>query len=385
MDFEKYRIYQLLKQSLIEKTKKDDFMTILRNHLALHSTDYLTPYLSLWSRVDDFDPKQLFHNISSNKLAIRMRAFRRTVFVVHRANLEILIGSIMQFLEPFKLANIKYLIKNMGMKEGISEKIGLDIIKILKEKSPLSTRQIKKELSEKWEGDWIRSSITLLEFEAMIARVGQKYITDKTINWGLFEEYYPEVKRKEINLDNSLIAILSKYIQQFGPVCLDDFCWWLPAKKTTAKKLFYKLSDEIIELDFNSKKYYMKKDDFEVFSNFNPEAYELPIVNFLPYEDHYPKAYKHREWYISEETVTNLFKVGKMDWGQIRPSIWINGEIKSRWELDWVDKKKSEMKAEIVYLDKKIKQSTDIMNKINHLKTEVEIFANEKLIPIMRK
>ncbi len=385
MDFKKLRMYLLQKQSLIEKTVKEEFMSVMKNQLALHSTDYLTPYLSLWARVDDFDPKQLFHNISNEKSAIRMRVFRRTVFVVHRDNLEILIGSIVQFLEPFKIGNIKYLIKNMGMEEGTTEKIGLDIIEILKKKSPLSTRQIKKELSEKWEGDWIRSAITLLEFDALIARIGQRYIIDKTINWGLFEEYYPEVKRKEINPENSLVAILSKYIQQFGPVCIDDFCWWLPTKKTMTKKLLEKLADEITEIDFNSKKYYMINEDFKAFTDFNLEAYELPIVNFLPYEDHYPKAYKHKEWYISEETVTKLFKVGKMDWGQIRPSIWINGEIKGRWELDWVDKKKSEMKADIVYLDKKISQSTDIMIKINQLKTEVEIFANEKLIPLMKK
>ena len=114
--------YHLQKQSLRSKISQQDFGVILKNHIGLHSTDYLTPYFSLWARVKKFDPADLFQAISKNKLAVRMRAFRRTVFVVHRENLEIIIGSMIHFLDKHKKNNIKDMVK-MGMKNGTYERM----------------------------------------------------------------------------------------------------------------------------------------------------------------------------------------------------------------------------------------------------------------------
>jgi len=56
--------YHLQKQSLLSKAKQNDFEEILKKHIGLHSTDYLTPYFSLWARVKKFDPADLFQAIS---------------------------------------------------------------------------------------------------------------------------------------------------------------------------------------------------------------------------------------------------------------------------------------------------------------------------------
>jgi len=365
------------------KVSKHDFDTILKTHIGLHSTDYLTPYFSLYARVENFDPKDLFHAISQKKSAVRMRAFRRTVFVVHRENLEQIIGSMIIFLEKYKQDNLKYMVK-MGMKEGSYDQIRLDIIKVLKEKPPMTTSKIKKTLSNKWTGEWIKSSLHLLEFEGMIARIGQRYITDKTIKYGLFEDHFPELNRKKINPEKSLQSLFKFYIKQFGPVTIDDFSWWLPLTKTQTKNLIDNFNDEIIEFDYNSSQYFMLKEDYEILETLELKSKSL-IVNLLPYEDHYPKAYKIRNWHLTEKIEPNLYKVGKMNWGQIRPSIWINGEIKGRWEIDFVDNKKSEMKTEIIYLEKEIKKSKEIMQEIENQLRDLEIFANEKLLPIMKK
>ena len=51
------RLFQLAKQNLIRKVKLNEYSKLFIEHIALHSTDYLTPYLSLWARVKNFDPK----------------------------------------------------------------------------------------------------------------------------------------------------------------------------------------------------------------------------------------------------------------------------------------------------------------------------------------
>ncbi|NHJ33111.1 MAG: winged helix DNA-binding domain-containing protein [Asgard group archaeon] len=375
--------YHLQKQSLLTKTKKQDFEEILKSHIGLHSTDYLTPYFSLWARVENFEPVSLFQAISENKTAIRMRAFRRTVFVVHRNNLETIIGSMIHFLDKHKQNNIKHMIK-MGMKEGSYENMRNDLIKLLKNKSPLTTSQIKKELASKWTGEWIKSSLHLLEFEGMIARIGQRYITDKTIKYGLFDDYFPELRREMFDPEKSMQLLFRKYIQQYGPITADDFSWWLPLTKTQTKKIIESMYENLEEFTLNSNQYFMLKDDYEILKNLEPKI-ESPIVNFLPYEDHFPKAYTIRNWHLSDDIVQKLYKVGRMDWGQIRPSIWVNGEIKGRWEIEFVDDKKTEMKVEIVHLEKEISQSKEFMKLIDEQIDDLEFFANDKLIPLMKK
>ncbi|MHA1186992.1 MAG: DNA glycosylase AlkZ-like family protein [Candidatus Heimdallarchaeota archaeon] len=155
MDLQKFRLYQLKKQNLLIKEKQTNYQKILFNHIALHSTDYLTPYISLWSRVEDFDPMSLFNAIK-NKEAVRLRAMRRTVFVSNSENLPVLLPAISKVLEPYKMDNIKHLVNKMGMPEDLPEKISRDIIILLEKKNALTTSQIKKELSNKYKGDFVR-------------------------------------------------------------------------------------------------------------------------------------------------------------------------------------------------------------------------------------
>ena len=381
MELAKLRLYQLHKQNLLKKEKKVNYLHVLKDHIGFHSTDYLTPYISLWSRVEDFDPVLLFKAINE-KDAVRLRAMRRTVFVSHKENLPVLLPAICKVLEPHKQANIKHLIK-MGMAEDLPDKISENIIKLLEEKSFLTTRQIKKELSNKYSGDFIRSTITLLEFDCIITRIGQRYITDKTINFGLFSKHYPELKEKTLESNEAIKTLFLKYLKQFGPACLDDFCWWLPIKKTFAKQLLADLQDKLVELDFNERKYYLLKDDFQKYEAFDYNINE-PMINFLPYEDHFPKAYKIRDWYLSEEVMSELNFEGVMFLGQIRPSIWINGDIKGRWEINWLDAKKTKAEIILEYIHDDVKKSAKLMKLIETEQMKLEHFFNDQLIPIMK-
>jgi hypothetical protein len=383
MDLKKLQLYQLQKQSLIIKEKSTNFHNVLINHIGLHSTDYLTPYIALWARVKDFDPIKLFNAINT-KDAIRLRAMRRTVFVSHRDSLPILIPAISKSLEAHKLENIRYLVKNRGMPEDLPDKISDAIIELLEKNDTLTTSQIKKKLAGKFEGDYIRATITMMEFECKITRVGQRYITDKTIQWGLFSKHYPMITSEVIKKEKAIELLFLNYVKQFGPICLDDFCWWLPMKKTPAKEIFENCKDKLVEFDFLEKKYFMEKNDHKKFSTFEFNE-ESPIINYLPYEDHFPKAYKIRDWHINAEVTANLYKQGKMDWGQIRPSIWLNGEIKGRWEMNWVDAKKTKVEIIIEYLHNDLRKDKKVMSLVEKERESLELFFNEQLIPIMNR
>lgn len=381
MDQIKLRLYQLKKQNLLVKEKQTNYQKILNEHIGLHSTDYLTPYVSLWSRVENFDPAVLFHDLNK-KEAVRLRAMRRTIFVSHIDMLPTLIPSISSSLESHKLANIRFLV-NRGMNEDLPDKISQDIIKLLEQNEMLTTSQIRKELESKYPGEYIKATLTMLEFECQITRVGQRYITDKIIKWGLLSKHYPVIATNILKTDEALQELFLKYIKLFGPICLEDFCWWLPIKKTPAKQMLDDLQDKLIELEFNGTKYYMTKEDYQEYENFNHSLVE-PIINFLPYEDHFPKAYKIRNWFITEEVIAELFDEGTINMGQIRPSIWFNGEIKGRWEINWLDAKKTKLEIQLIYLHDDVKSKPKIMKLVEKERLALEQFYNEQFIPIMK-
>jgi hypothetical protein len=77
------------------------------------------------------------------------------------------------------------------------------------------------------------------------------------------------------------------------------------------------------------------------------------LVWFLPYEDHFPKVFILRQFYIDDETEEKLLPKsirhywppemtpppendnrGHIAAGQIRPSIWLDGKIIGRWEME---------------------------------------------------
>ena len=60
MDLNKRRLYQLSKQDMISGQGDNDHNELMKQHIALHCTDDLTPYLSLRARIANFDPGRLF-------------------------------------------------------------------------------------------------------------------------------------------------------------------------------------------------------------------------------------------------------------------------------------------------------------------------------------
>jgi hypothetical protein len=169
----------------------------------------------------------------------------------------------------------------------------------------------------------------------------------------------------------------------FGPVGFDDLCWWLPVVKTAAKKAVNILGMRIVSFEYAGRECLMDVEAYEEFLSFKPVESE-PVVNFLPYEDHFAKAYINRKWYISCSAAEMISpRERKTDFGQIRPSIWLNGEIIGRWELEWADKKKSAMKVKIVGYKKDVSLSIELSNLIEDQKNLLEQFLNDKLVPIM--
>src|SRR5438093_1435720 len=57
---------------------------VARSLVALHSTDPVSVYLSVWARTTEFAPPDLEHALYEERSLVRVLGMRRTLFVVPR-------------------------------------------------------------------------------------------------------------------------------------------------------------------------------------------------------------------------------------------------------------------------------------------------------------
>lgn len=381
MNPQKLRFYRLEKQNLIQQAPAEKTLQLINDHIALHATDFLTPFFSLWARIQNFDTKLLFDQLNQAKNIVKARAFRGTIFLMHQENYMATRGA----AEIFLATQFKEFKKRIERIEPEWKTLEKKIIALLTGKQSLTINQIKKQLSVDLKGELRQLIFSYLEFNGTLIRTGQRYLIDPVNLYGLAEEWLPQISSSKIDSEAALAEIMKKYIRLFGPVCLEDICWWFPISKTVARKI-QQLSDlQLLNVELNGKEYFWEQADYEQFLKFNPRQTDTTIINFLPYEDHFPKAYKIRGWYISAETTPQVFNVGKIDWGQLRPSIWVNGEIVGRWELEFTDQTKTAIKIKIVDLNKIVVSQPRTKKMIEEKRIELQKFSNEKLVPLMAK
>lgn len=379
MNFEKIRVYQLHKQNLLAKANPGEYQKLLIDHIALHSTDYLTPYISLWARVKEFDPKDFFSDLNAPFNALRMRLFRGTIFVIHRENLKNILGASRIFLGTILQQNEKFLVKAGFDLASIEQ----EVIRLLASQKELSANELKKLLPEHLKGEYPSYALRYFEFAGKLVRTNHRYLTDRVIRYGFMAEWFPEIAQNELDPEQALQSLILQYIKKFGPVCLDDLSWWLSITKTLARKNIDALKAQLVIIDFNDQKYYMEKEDHQNFDQFKIDENKFPVINFLPYEDHFPKAYFIRNWFLSDEVASLVYKEGVMFRGQIFPSIWLNGEMVGGWEMKWNDKNKSEMRVSVTALNKSKKLSTQIHDLIETQRADLEQFINKMMVPLM--
>jgi hypothetical protein len=375
-DYRKLRSFQIKKQYLFDPVPQEQYRDLLISQIGLHSTDVFMPYLSLWSRRRDFAPLLLFADLLSGR-AVRMRAFRGTVFVVDKSQSIEILTCLPRLLRP-KIKEVSIVLEKLGINPPEVENI---VIQMLLSGENLSTRQIRERLPVQFETNVVSLLMRKMEISGIVVRSQPRYLTDRTIRWRLPENSTNTSCEED---KNARETITLKYIKQFGPICLKDLSWWFPITKTRAVELIKKLHDHLVELTIHETSYWMESEDFTNFQKcelLNPED---PVISILPYEDHFTKSFILRNWFLDPAHLALVTFEGRMFMGQIQPSIWINGNIVGRWEWNWSDNKKTRGSARIAALQSKAISSL-ALSRIEERLSDLELFMNKKMVPLIRR
>lgn len=385
INFKKFRYNKLYKQYLVTQSAPNIF-DVIYNLLGLHSTDYWTPYLSLFSRIGDYDPKTIFEAINTGKGLARINAFRSTNFVVHSDNLALILKALEgNYIR--RTQNDSY-IKTLGpekIEEGVEQ-----LCSLLETEGPLKTTEINKHLPSL--KSIFRPVLFLAMARGLVIRASASHARSNLTSYALFKQWMPLVNLKQYSETEAIQNLTKKYISIFGPVTVEDIAWCFNFTKTLVRETIENISSDLEVFNIGEEQSIMTKQDynriFDLDEDYNPEIF------LLPYEDHFPKAYISRSWYLSEEMKIRLFprnrrfywpsdpvpedpKVKGMNVsGELRPSIWLGHEIIGRWELEGTKDNYDIVWS--LYRELKKDQLTELKGKIQDL----EIFINERLLPI---
>ncbi len=380
---------QLRKQHLLEE-KVSDFYEVTKVHLGLHSTDYWTPYFSIWARLGNFDAQRMFESLNNGNKLARSRAFRTTVHVMHLDNLSLILSATGPSLFHATRTN-KY--TKVDRLSDLEIEDMLDRVREVLDKGPLQTSELKKAVPEV--GEYMRSALIMLMARGEVIRAQAKHARSNLTSYALIERWFKNYKFKPIDENKAITELIKRHIERFGPVSVEDIAWWLRQTKTTIASAIQNIGDEIVRVNLENSEKFMSREDYEIASGI--EITSQDQVWFLPYEDHFLKAIIDRGTFINQDIQPKLFPADRQHYwpsnpdaprkmpsrglratGEVRPSIWLNGRAIGRWELD----DDEDQKKVVTSLYEKVNKSQ--LERINEARSNLEDFVNLALLPISK-
>ncbi|MFX1561564.1 MAG: winged helix DNA-binding domain-containing protein [Promethearchaeota archaeon] len=384
---EQLRWNQLRKQFLLDEKPKD-FYGVAKAQLGLHSTDYWTPYLSVWSRIGDYDAKKMFESIDNGKKIVRTHAFRTTLHVMHVNNLSMIISATGPSLYRAYRTD-KYRKIDQFSDKHIEDM--LNQVKSALEEGPLRTSELKKAVPKV--GKHVRSALLMLMARGEVVRAKANHARSNLTSYALLERWVGGFKLEIIEEQDAITQLIRCYIERFGPVSVEDTAWWLRQTKTAVKNVLHQLEDDVTSVELGGSTKFMLKEDKELAASLTVPTAD--IVWFLPYEDHFLKAFIDRTAFIEESVQPKLSPPDRKHYwpsspdafrrmpskglratGEVRPSIWLNGGVIGRWEMD----DRNSLKKVVTSLySKTTKQQKSTIERV---RGDLEEFINSSLVPI---
>ncbi|TFF63446.1 MAG: hypothetical protein EU521_01670, partial [Promethearchaeota archaeon] len=308
---------------LLDVSKTDDILNITENLLGIQATGAKEPYISLFVRSKDFSKPNLDKQLFINKNLAKIRGMRNTLFIVPK-NLIIPISQATKSLRDNRFEGFFNYTDWEKEKYYELEKEILNLVA----KEEFSASQIKKKLNSKKSLSLI---ISLMCDKLLLIRGPPvKSWKDNRSKYTHFKNYFPNLNFDEMDEQKSIIYLIKRYIENFGPVTENDIFWWIGLTKTKIKKALENIRNQIrtikikgLELD-----YLMLESNLNHLNNFE-DLGDLTI-NLLPLLDAYLMSYKDRERFISPKDYQYVFDRS----GNATSTILLEGKVIGIWDYE---------------------------------------------------
>ena len=282
-DINKFLLY---KQYLTERTKTLNVIELIKDIAGLHATIPMTPYLSLFARINGFTKERLDEELYVKKQLGKIRSIRKTLYIFPRELIPVFHASSKRINEK----QSKKALEHRGISLDTYQTISESILNILRDKTEeMTATEIKKALNTKQNISYIL--YLMCDQKLLIRGRPRKYF--------LFKEYFPDLDIVNLNEQTAQTQLIQYYLRAFGPVSEQDIIWWTGLGKTIIKTALTRIQDELVEIEIMDldKNLLLMQSDIDLIERKGSNIREN-IVNLLPALDSYIMGYKERDRYF---------------------------------------------------------------------------------------
>lgn len=323
------RFYSL-KHHLLHKAKKNDIEKVVNDICGLHAQALLTPYMSLWNRVEGFERSMLdealykaktlvkvwcmrgtLHIIPSNDLAVYNKALRKMWFEHH--------GRFMKapdwpLIEERKNVVYPKILEALSDKPLKRKELMAKVRSLLRDESKPYER-----LFSAWGGILKETCYEGLTVHAQPS--GAEACFARTDKW------LPNLKLDIVDEEQAKEKLLLKYLGSYGPASVQDFASWSGLLASDARKTLENVALKFEEVKIEDVKgqFWMQKKDFRTLTEIDLD--EKTPAHLLPKFDSFVLGHKDRIRIIQREFMKQVFRKA----GDIAASILVNDNIVGTW------------------------------------------------------
>lgn len=331
LDEKKVNQYIFAKQGVLPGFQDVSIANVARKHCGLHSARLPTAYVTLHSRLTQYQTIMLWEELFEQRKLIKLRCMRKTLHIVpldlapivHSATLEMRIGDCTRFYEKNNVS--------VGLIEKIKDTL-LDYVRDEPKSSGELLRVVIKSVSNGPDiisNDLVRVVIKELWEKGKLCYINQSNQWDKESRaYGRTESYYPNLDLDKFSVQEARERLFYYYIENFGPVSIKDMSWWSGLSMRIVRESIASLKDNLISLYYgdNDVEVFMTLSDYENYLSFNEN--EKDWIRLLAYEDPSLKGYYETRFrYVDSKHYENLFN----QIGEVRASIILNGKVVGIW------------------------------------------------------
>ena len=312
----------LRKQQLTADTRCDDLIRVARDIAGLHGTNAMSPYLSLFARMRQFQKKDLETELAVTRSLGRIRFVRRTIYILPKDMLPVAYAATREMVQPLP--------RDYRRTRGISpEEYAVMSTAILEQLKGIgmTAQEIRKVLQTEAN---VSAIVNLMCDQGLLVR-GASRSGWRSINhtYYRFDEHFPDVTLEGMDEAEARVEIIRRYLAAFGPATEDDIVWWTGLRRTDVRHVLARMKDEVRTTgiaELTGEFLLLRSDEEQL--KMAKDAQAL-VTNLLPVLDPYLMAYRERDRYLDGKWYEHVYDRS----GNATSTILLNGRIVGVWDF----------------------------------------------------
>lgn|GEM_PF-589868 len=338
--------YVLHRQHLAPASRGKSVLAVVQDIGPLRASLTITPYISLWSRIEGFERQQLEAALYQERALLRVPCMDARLYIVPAQDYP----AYYQVTKPF-------------LRHGLRDLDSLLADMRLEESAPLHSEELAQRVLEVMS---VRGSCTVAALAEMLPALNARLFNDPEhpelgyttlagrlipamcaqglliraqtrgswrsdlYSYATLASWLPEFRLRDMLEREALRHVILAYVSAFGPVTVGDILHWLGsvARRQVVATLM-DLSDQLTRLQISGSQgdYFMLRGQVAEMLDYRGPAQR--IVNLLPPRDSYVMAYSDTSRFLVESYREHVFdRVGEP-----LGTVWVDGYVVGIWWL----------------------------------------------------